>query len=92
MAPLLLLSVTLRFSEPLAIVIRRLFILFFKLEKINRKAAHFIKGDFKKRTPGCVTEMMCDLDLPTLQKRRKEKRLSEEPILHPLLAIFTSQE
>ena len=47
-----------------------------KLEKINRKAARFIKGDFKTRTPGCVTEMMCDLDLPTLQKRRKEKRLS----------------
>ena len=47
-----------------------------KIEKINRKAARFIKGDFKTRTPGCVTEMLCDLDLPTLHKRRKEKRLS----------------
>ena len=50
-----------------------------KLEKINsRKAARFIKGDFKSRTPGCVTEMMRDLDLPTLQKRRKEKLCNKQ--------------
>ena len=47
----------------------------YKLEKIQRKAARFIKNDFRSKTPGCVTKMLCDLDLPSLQSRRKEKRL-----------------
>ena len=37
----------------------------YKLEKINRKAARFIKGDFRTRTEGCVTRMLNDLNLPT---------------------------
>ena len=48
----------------------------YKLEKINRKAARFIKGDFKTRKQGCVAEMLNELKLPTLESRRKEKRLT----------------
>ena len=47
-----------------------------KIEKIQRKAARFIKSDYKSRNPGCVTDMLNDLNLPTLQERRKDKRLS----------------
>ncbi len=46
-----------------------------KLEKIQRRAARFITGDYKTRSPGCVTKMLHDLDLPTLEQRRKELRL-----------------
>ena len=48
----------------------------YKLEKINRKAARFITGDFRSKTPGCVTAMLHDLNLPTLQSRRRDKRLT----------------
>ena len=47
----------------------------YKLEKIQRKAARFIKNDYKSTTPGSVTNMLIDLDLQTLQDRRKDKRL-----------------
>ena len=47
-----------------------------KIEKIQRKAARFIKSDYKSRNPGCVTDMLKELNLPTLQARRKDKRLS----------------
>ena len=46
-----------------------------KLEKIQRKAVRFIKNDYRSRTPGSVTNMQKELNLPTLQERRKEKRL-----------------
>ena len=46
-----------------------------KIEKIQRKAARFIKNDYKSRSPGCVTKMLQDLDLKPLKDRRKEKRL-----------------
>ena len=46
-----------------------------KIEKIQRKAARFIKNDYKSRSPGCVTKMLQDLDLNPLKDRRKEKRL-----------------
>ena len=47
-----------------------------KLERIQRKAARFICKDYKSRDSGCVTNMLRDLDLPTLQERRKELRLA----------------
>ena len=47
----------------------------YRLEKIQRKAARFIKNDYKSTTPGSVTNMLIDLDLQTLQDRRKDKRL-----------------
>ena len=47
----------------------------YQLEKIQRKAVRFIKNDYKSTTPGSVTNMLAELDLPTLQVRRKNKRL-----------------
>ena len=46
-----------------------------KIEKIQRKAARFIKNDYISRSPGCVTNMLKDLNLPPLKDRRKDKRL-----------------
>ena len=46
-----------------------------KLERIQRKAARFITRDYRTRTPGHVTEMLKNLDLPLLQERRKDMRL-----------------
>jgi len=43
-----------------------------KLERVQRKAARFIKGDYKSRDPGCVTKILDDLKLPILHQRRKE--------------------
>ena len=45
------------------------------LEKTQRKAARFITGDYHSRDPGCMTKMLQELELPTLQRRRKEDRL-----------------
>ena len=47
----------------------------YQLEKIQRKAVRFIKNDYKSNTPGSVTNMLVELDLPTLKVRRKNKRL-----------------
>ena len=47
-----------------------------KLERIQRKAVRFIKRDYRTRTPGCVSQMLSDLDLASLQQRRKELRLT----------------
>ena len=47
----------------------------YKLECIQRKAARFICNDYRSREQGCVTEMLRDLELPTLKERRKDKRL-----------------
>ena len=46
-----------------------------KLERIQRGAARFITRDYKSRTPGCMTTMLQDLNLPQLKDRRKELRL-----------------
>ena len=46
-----------------------------KIEKTQRQAARFITKDYKSRTEGCVTNMLQDLGLPTLQHRRKLNRL-----------------
>ena len=47
-----------------------------KLEKIQRQAARFITRDYFSRDPGCVTKMLKDLELPTLQDRRRHLRLT----------------
>ena len=46
------------------------------LEQVQRKAARFITGDFKTRTPGSMTNMLKELNIPTLQSRRKDDRLT----------------
>ena len=45
------------------------------VEKVQKQAARFIKNDYKSRFEGCVTLMLEDLKLPTLQQRRLESRL-----------------
>ena len=46
-----------------------------KLERIQRQGARFILNDYKNREPGCVTQMLQDLDLPSLESRRQQQRL-----------------
>ena len=46
------------------------------LESVQRKAARFITGDYRSRDPGSITNMLLELDLPTLQSRRKNNRLT----------------
>jgi len=46
-----------------------------KLESIQRRGARFITKDYKSREEGCLTKMLKDLDLPTLQTRRQQQRL-----------------
>ena len=45
------------------------------IEKVQRQAARFIKRDYKSREEGCVTNMLNDLDLPSLQQRREFNKL-----------------
>ena len=47
-----------------------------KLEKVQRKAARFITGDYRSKDTGCITRMLEQLELPTLQERRKMARLT----------------
>ena len=46
-----------------------------KLEKIQRSAARYIKRDYRSRQEDCVTEMLKDLGLPSLEERRRQLRL-----------------
>ena len=46
-----------------------------RLERIQHQAARFITCDYKTREPGCITKMLIDLELPTLEKRRTAQRL-----------------
>lgn len=46
-----------------------------KIERIQHRAARFITGDYRTRQPGCVTAMLRNLQLPSLQSRRCETRL-----------------
>ena len=46
-----------------------------RLERIQHRAARFICQDYSSRMPGCVTAMLENLDLPSLQERRKHLRL-----------------
>ena len=45
------------------------------LDKTQRKAARFITGDYQSIHDGAATEMLQDLNLPTLKQRRKQNRL-----------------
>ena len=47
----------------------------YQLEKIQRKAVRFIKNDYRTNTPGSVTKMLFELNIPTLKERRRDKRL-----------------
>jgi hypothetical protein len=47
-----------------------------KIEKLQRKAARFISGDYRSRDPGCVTRMLQDNDIVPLHERRKYLRLT----------------
>ena len=47
-----------------------------KIEGIQRRAARYIKRDYQSRNPGCVTAMLQELDLPLLQERRRQNRLT----------------
>ena len=47
-----------------------------KLVNIQKRAARFIKHDYKSRQSGCVTNMLKDLELKRLQERRKHIRLT----------------
>ena len=38
-------------------------------EIVQRSAARFVTGDYKSRHEGCVTNMLTDLDLPSLEER-----------------------
>ena len=44
------------------------------IEKIQRKAVNFIPGDYATREPGCVSNMLKDQDLLSLQDRRMAAR------------------
>ena len=46
-----------------------------RLEKIQRRAARFIKQDYHSRDEGSMTRMLKELGLPSLESRRKENRL-----------------
>ena len=46
-----------------------------KLERIQNRAARFIKKDYHSKDPGCMTNMLKELELPSLQERRKQLRL-----------------
>ena len=45
-----------------------------KLEDVQRRAARSIK-QYRSRQPGTITKMLKDLNLPSLQDRRRKKRL-----------------
>ena len=40
-----------------------------RLERVQRSVARFITGDYKSRHEGCVTNMLTDLDLPSIVER-----------------------
>ena len=46
-----------------------------KIERVQRKAIRFIKGDYCSREEGCISRMAKELELPTLQERRGSLRL-----------------
>jgi hypothetical protein len=46
-----------------------------KLERIQRNGTRFITRDYKSRHEGAVTNMLKDLDLPTIQDRRTNAKL-----------------
>ena len=47
-----------------------------RLERVQRSAARFITRDYKSREEGCVTKMLNDLRLSSLEERRRQQRLT----------------
>ena len=47
-----------------------------RLERVQHEAAHFIKRDYRTSETGCVGHMLKEPNLPPLQKRRKQQRLT----------------
>ena len=47
-----------------------------RLERIQRQAARFITKDYKSREKGCIGKMLQELDLPPLEERRRQLRLT----------------
>jgi len=47
-----------------------------QLEQVQRRAARFVYNDYRTRTPGCVTNMLRDLDWNSLEERRRQSRLT----------------
>ena len=47
-----------------------------RLGRVQKSDARFITGDYRSRQEGCITRMLQDLDLPTLQERRRQQRLT----------------
>ena len=46
------------------------------LEQVQRRAARYVYNDYTTRTPGCVTAMVKDIVLESLEDRRSIARLS----------------
>lgn len=46
------------------------------IEQVQRRAARFVFNDYSTRTPGCVSNMIKDLNWQSLEQRRKHSRLS----------------
>jgi hypothetical protein len=46
-----------------------------KMESIQRRGTRIITKDYKSREEGCMTKMLNELNLPTLQSRRQKQRL-----------------
>ncbi|XP_052818036.1 uncharacterized protein LOC128244061 [Mya arenaria] len=46
------------------------------IEQVQRRAAHFVFNDCSTKTPGCVSNMIKDLNWESIEQRRKHSRLS----------------
>jgi hypothetical protein len=60
-----------------------------KLERIHRRAARFITGDYKSREEGSVTKMLAELELESLQSRRTIQRLI---LLYKVIPVFKPED
>ena len=71
-----------------------------KLESIQRRGAWFIPKDYQSREEGCMTKMLNELNLPTLQSRRQKQRLiffykvveGQVPAMPPDLLVFVNYQ
>jgi len=46
-----------------------------QLERVQRRGARFITGDYRSRSPACVNQLLVEHNLLPLQERRKHLRL-----------------
>ena len=47
-----------------------------QLEKVQRRGARYVKNNYHERSPGCVTNMLTDLQWLLLKEQRRAHRLS----------------